>query len=424
MTIIRTFLLAMTATTMIAAAQTTLDKIVAVVDREVIMLSDLTFTIQQVALQNRLDPASKELRERVLDGMINDKLILAQAIEDSIIVTEEEVTERLDQQISRLTYQAGGTDQLEKIYGMTVNRMKRDFQFRDLIRKQLLTQKVQQQRQASLTVSRREVEEFYATYKDSIPKVPTEFELSHVYLEPKPDSSVLKALSAKAQKIADSIKTGGDFAQFAQRYSSDGSAANGGDLGFARRGSFVKEYEEAAFSLRENEISKPVKTQFGFHVIQLMERRGDAVRTRHILFPIETSQANDDSAITRLSRIRGEALAGEPFGVLARKYSEDTDSKDVGGELGRVAIDQLEPSYEDFVKNAKPGDISEPRKITVENRYGYHIILVRSVTPEHVINLDDDYKRLEQLALQFKLSNNYQNWVNDMRKNIYWEKKL
>lgn len=406
------------------SAQTTLDRIVAVVDREAIMLSDLTFTVQQVALQNRLDPNSAELRDRVLDGMINDKLVLAQAIEDSIVVTEEEVTERLDQQITRLTYQAGGQDQLEKIYGMTVNRMKRDFQFRDLIRKQLLTQKIQQQRQAALSVSRREVEEFYATYKDSIPMVPTEFELSHIYLEPKPDSSVLKALSAKAQAIADSIKAGGDFADFARRYSSDGSAENGGDLGFARRGSFVKEYEEVAFTLRENEVSKPVKTQFGYHVIQLMERRGDAVRTRHILFPVATSQANDDSAIVRLSRIRAEALAGEPFGALARKYSEDTDSKDVGGELGKVAIDQLEPSYADFVKSAKAGDISEPRKITVENRYGYHIILVRSVTPEHMINLDDDYRRLEQLALQFKLSNSYQQWVEEMRKNIYWEKKL
>jgi peptidyl-prolyl cis-trans isomerase SurA len=407
-----------------APAQTTLDKIVAVVDREAIMLSDFTFTVQQVALQNRLDPNSPELRERVLDGMINDKLVLAQAIEDSIIVTEEEVSERLEQQISRLTYQAGGQDQLEKIYGMSVNRMKRDFQFRDLIRKQLLTQKIQQQRQAALSVSRREVEEFYATYKDSIPMVPTEFELSHIYLEPKPDSSVLNALSVKAQAIADSIKAGGDFADFARRYSSDGSAENGGDLGFARRGSFVKEYEEIAFTLRENEVSKPVKTQFGYHIIQLMERRGDAVRTRHILFPVATSQANDDSAIARLSRIRAEAIAGEPFGVLARKYSEDNDSKDVGGELGKVAVDQLEPSYADFVKNAKAGDISEPRKITVENRYGYHIILVRSVTPEHMINLDDDYRRLEQLALQFKLSNNYQQWVEQMRKNIYWEKKL
>lgn len=410
--------------TVLATAQTTLDKIVAVVDREVITLSDLNFTVQQVALQNRLDPNSPLLRNQVLDGMINDKLVLAQAIEDSIVVTEEEITERLEQQINRLIYQAGGQDQLEKIYGMSINRMKREYQFRELIRKQMLVQKIQQQRQMQLSVSRREVEEFFATYKDSIPKVPTEYELSHIYIEPKPDSSVLQAIYTKALKIIDSIKAGGDFADFAKRYSSDGSAANDGDLGFARRGSFVKEYEEVAFTLQENEISKPVRTQFGYHIIQLLERRGDAVRTRHILFPIEVSQANDDSAIAQLNRIRTEALAGKNFGALARRYSEDPDTKDVGGDLGRVAIDQLDPAYEEFVKSAKVGDISEPRKIAVGNKHGYHIIYVRSVTPEHTINLNDDYKRLEQLALQFKLANNYQQWVEELRKTIYWEKKL
>lgn len=410
--------------TLLATAQTTLDKIVAVVDREVITLSDLNFTVQQVALQNRLDPNSPSLRNQVLDGMINDKLVLAQAIEDSIVVTEEEITERLEQQINRLIYQAGGQDQLEKIYGMSVNRMKREYQFRELIRKQMLVQKIQQQRQMQLSVSRREVEEFFATYKDSIPKVPTEYELSHIYIEPKPDSSVLQAIYNKALKIIDSINAGGDFADFAKRYSSDGSAANGGDLGFARRGSFVKEYEEVAFTLQENEISKPVRTQFGYHIIQLVERRGDAVRTRHILFPIEVSQANDDSAIAQLKRIRSEVLAGGNFGALARKYSEDNETKDVGGDLGRVAIDQLDPAYEEFVKSAKAGDISEPRKLVVGNKHGYHIIYVRSVTPEHTINLNDDYKRLEQLTLQFKLANNYQRWVEELRKTIYWEKKL
>lgn len=410
--------------TLLATAQTTLDKIVAVVDREVITLSDLNFTVQQVALQNRLDPNSPSLRNQVLDGMINDKLVLAQAIEDSIVVTEEEITERLEQQINRLIYQAGGQDQLEKIYGMSVNRMKREYQFRELIRKQMLVQKIQQQRQMQLSVSRREVEEFFATYKDSIPKVPTEYELSHIYIEPKPDSSVLQAIYNKALKIIDSINAGGNFADFAKRYSSDGSAANGGDLGFARRGSFVKEYEEVAFTLQENEISKPVRTQFGYHIIQLVERRGDAVRTRHILFPIEVSQANDDSAIAQLKRIRSEVLAGGNFGALARKYSEDNETKDVGGDLGRVAIDQLDPAYEEFVKSAKAGDISEPRKLVVGNKHGYHIIYVRSVTPEHTINLNDDYKRLEQLTLQFKLANNYQRWVEELRKTIYWEKKL
>lgn len=418
------FLLLVTMLAAPLAAQTTLDKVVAVVDREVIMLSDLTFTVQQVALQNRLDPNSPELRARVLDGMINDKLVLAQAIEDSVVVSEEEVTDRLEQQIQRLTYQAGGQEQLEKVYGMTVSRMKRDYQFRELIRKQLLTQKVQQQRQASLSVSRREVEEFFRTYKDSIPMVPTEFTLSHIFLKPLPDSSVLQGIRNKAQAVADSIKAGGDFAAFAKRHSSDGSAANGGDLGFARRGSFVKEFEEVAFTLRENEVSKPVKTQFGFHVIQLMERRGDAVRTRHILFPIEMSKANDDSAVARLARIRAEALAGADFGVLARKHSEDPDTKDVGGDLGKVAADQLDPSYADFVTAAKGGDISEPRRVPFQNAYGYHIIYVRAVTPEHTVNLQDDYPRLEQLALQFKLSNQYQQWVEEMRKNIYWEKKL
>lgn len=407
-----------------ASAQQSLDRIIAVVDREIITESDLNFMVQQLAVQNRLDASSKELRDRVLDGMINDKLVLAQAVEDSVIVSDEEVTERLEQQIQRMVYQVGSQQKLEEVYGMTVNRMKRDFQFRELIRKQMLVQKIQQQRQAQLTVSRREVEEFFAQYKDSIPKVPTEYELSHIYVEPKPDSTVLKALAARVQKIIDSLKAGGDFAVFAQRYSSDGSASQGGDLGFARRGSFVKEFEEVAFTLSVNEISKPVKTQFGYHIIQLVERKGDAVRTRHILFPIEMSQTNDDSAIAQLKRIRTSALSGESFGFLARKYSEDNDTKDIGGDLGRISADQLDPSYEEFVKAAKAGEISEPRKLTVQNKYGYHVINVRSISEEHPINLNDDYKRLEQLALQFKLSQKYEQWVEGLRKTIYWEKKL
>ncbi len=408
----------------ITVAQKSLDRIIAVVDREVITESDLNFTVQQLAVQNRVDPTSKELRDRVLDGMINDKLVLAQAIEDSIIVSDEEVTERLEQQISKMMYQIGGQQKMEEMYGMTVNRMKRDFQFRELVRKQMLVQKIQQQRQAQLTVSRREVDDFFTTYKDSIPKIPREFELSHIYIEPKPDSSVLQLLMMKAKKIVDSIKAGGDFADFAKRYSSDGSAAQGGDLGFARRGSFVKEFEEVAFTLNVGEISKPVKTQFGYHIIQLVERRGDAVRTRHILFPVQVSQSSDDSTIAQLKRVREQALNMVNFGVLARKYSEDNDTKDIGGDLGKVAIDQLDPAYEDFVKSAKKGDISEPRKLTVQNKYGYHIIFVRSITDEHSINLNDDYKRLEQLALQFKLSQKYEQWVENLRKTIYWEKKL
>jgi peptidyl-prolyl cis-trans isomerase SurA len=311
------------------------------------------------------------------------------------------------------------------MYGMPIARVKRDFQYREMIRKQLLVEKVQQTRNASLAVSRREVEEFFEQYRDSIPKVPTEYELSHIYIQPKPDSAVTHAALRRALGLIDSVKAGTDFGDLAKRYSIDpGSAAQGGDLGWVRRGSFVKEFEEATFTLKEKEISKPVKTQFGYHVIQLMERRGESVHPRHILLPIEQSQANDDSTIALLNRIRIRPDAKTSFAVLAKKYSEDNDTKDIGGDLGKVAVDQIDAAYVDVVKSAAPREITEPKKLTVGSKYGYHIIYVRSVVPEHMININDDYHRLEQLALQVKSTTHYQQWVEEMRKTIYWEKKL
>ena len=319
----------------------------------------------------------------------------------------------------------GSKEKLEEMYGMPITRVKRDFQYREMIRKQLLVEKVQQTRNASVTVSRREVEEFYEQYKDSIPKVPTEYELSHIYIQPKPDSAVIHAAYVRALGLIDSLKAGGDFADIAKRNSIDiGSAAQGGDLGWVRRGAFVKEFEEATFSLKEKEISKPVKSQFGYHIIQLLERRGESVHPRHILLGIEQSQANDDSTIALLNRIRIRPDAKTIFANLAKKYSEDSDTKDIGGDLGKVSADQIDPAYVDIVTTAKPGEITEPKKLTVGSKYGYHIIYVRSVVPEHIININDDYHRLEQLALQMKSAANYQQWVEEMRKNIYWEKKL
>jgi peptidyl-prolyl cis-trans isomerase SurA len=407
----------------VCTAQTTLDRIVAVVDREIITDSDLSYGVQLLAMQNRVDPNTPGFRERVLDGLINEKLILAQAIEDSVVVTDEEVADRLDRQIRSLVQQYGSEKKIEEMYNMPISRMRRDF--REEIRKQLLIQKIRQNRESNLTVSRREVEDFFTANKDSLPSIPVEYELNHIYIQPKPDSTVQLAVYKKAMAVLDSIKSGGSFADYAKRYSADaGSAAQGGDLGWVRRGLFVKEFEEVAFSLKDGEISKPVKTQFGYHIIQLLERRGESVHPQHILFAIEQSKANDDSTIVELQRLRGRILAGENFGVLARKYSEDNDTKDIGGDLGKIPIDQIEQSFLDLLKPMKAGEISEPAKVPLGNSYGYHIVFVRSITPEHKMNLNDDYRRLEQFALQFKSNTKYQEWVEELRKNIFWEKKL
>ena len=406
-----------------AQGQTVIDRIVAIVGKEIITQSDVNLTLQSMAVQNRVDPNAPGLRDRVLDGMINEKLILAQAIEDSIVVTNDEVTERLERQIKVLSQQAGSEQRLEELYNMPISRMKRDF--RELIKNQLLVEKIRQARQASLSVTRREVEEFFEAHKDSLPTIPKEYELSHIFLKPKPDSSVIEGVYKKAIAIRDSINAGGDFADFARRYSGDpGSAPGGGDLGWFRRGVFEKEFEEAAFAMKDSAISKPVRTSYGYHIIQLIERRGESLHTRHILLTIEQSKADDDTTLAELSRLRQRTLAGENFAALARKYSEDQESKDVGGDLGKIGIDQIEPTFLEVLKPMKVGEISEPVKVPVGTSYGYHIVWVRSISPEHAMNLNDDYHRLEQFALQFKVNENFQKWVAEMRKNIYWEKKM
>ncbi|MDE3057806.1 MAG: peptidylprolyl isomerase [Bacteroidota bacterium] len=406
-----------------AVSQTALDRIVAVVDKEIITQSDLDYAVLSVATQNKLDPKSPDLRSQVLDELIDEKLVLAQAELDSVTVTDDEVTDQLDRQIKLLSQQYGSEQKLEEVYKMPVSKMKREF--REEIRKRLLIQKIRQQRQANINISRLDVEQFYEANKDSLPIIPKEYELSHIYMQPKPDTAVVQRVYSEALAIIDSIKAGGDFADFARRYSADpGSAAQGGDLGWWRRGSFVPEFEAAAFALKDSEISEPVRTKFGYHIIQLLERRGESVHTRHILLKIEQSNADDDSTIAELKRLRNRALAGENFGVLARKYSEDQDTKDIGGDLGKVPVDQIDPSFLEVLKPLTAGDISEPAKVPVGNSYGYHIVWVRSITPEHKMNLDEDYRRLQQLTLQFKANEDYEKWLKGLRKTIYWQKKI
>jgi peptidyl-prolyl cis-trans isomerase SurA len=397
-----------------------LDKIVAVVDKEIITDSDLQERITYIAIQNRLDAKSPALRKQVLEGMIADKLVLAQAILDSVNVTEEDVTRALDQQFQNFIRQAGSEQQLEKIYGKPVARMKREF--RPEMRKQLLIQRIRQQRESNLAVARREVEEFYEAYKDSIPKVSEELELSHIFVVPKPDSALQEQARKKLNAIRDSVVAGGDFAEFAKRYSQDPSAPSGGDLGWAKRGLvFVPEFEEAVFALKEKEISPVVKTEFGFHLIQLLERRGESVHARHILLRTERGPASDSAAVKQLRSLRDSILAGKSFAELARRYSEDDETKAEGGDLGRVAIDQLESDFASVVKDMKAGEISQPHRVTLRSSYGYQIVLLKKRVPAHAVNLTDDYRRVEQMALYLKRNRQNAEWVEELKKNIYWE---
>ncbi len=402
-----------------AATAQVIDRVVAVVNSDPILESDLKSQVEFYARNNRMDPNAPGLRDQVLQSMINEKLIIARAIEDSVTVTDEEVQQQLDAVIQQRIQQVGSEARLEELYGMPLSRLRREF--RDEMRQNLLSQKLQQQRFGNEQVSRYEVENFYQTYRDSLPRVPEEVELAHILIKPVPTEKAKDAARKKIQALIDSLKAGADFASLARRYSEDpGSAPQGGDLGLVRRGQFVKEFESAVFSLSEGQTSGIVETEFGYHIIQLLERRGDAVHARHILIKIERTPDADSVTIARLDSIRARALAGENFGELAKKFSEDKETNLVGGNLGTQQLDQLDKNWLATIADLKAGQISNPARIPWGSSYAYHIVLLKSRTPSHAMSLDEDYHKLEAMTMNFRRMKDYQTWIDELKQQIYW----
>jgi len=397
-----------------------LDKIVAIVGNEIILKSELEYQVQLTAYQNRMNPDDPSLRSRVLEAMIDDKLILAQAILDSVTVTDDEVTKQLDARIQSLVRQLGSEQAVEQQYGMSITKIRNEY--RSEMRKQLIIDKLKQQKFGDLKVSALEVKDFYNKYKDSLSTVPEQVTLSHIFMVPKPSGKARAEALSTANALLDSLRNGADFASLAKKYSQDpGSAASGGDLGWAKRGQFVPEFEHAAFDLKPGEISNIVETQFGFHIIQLLDRRGDQIHVRHILIQIPHLSADDDSVVTFLDTLRERAMHGENFAVLARDYSQDQDTKDIGGDLGTVDTTQLEISFRNTVDTLKVGEISMPARVQFANTYGYHIVYLRARIPAHKIDLNQDYSRLQNMALALKQNQAYLDWIAKLKTQVYWK---
>lgn len=406
-------------------AQEVLDKVVAVVDNQYILLSELDFQTQIIAYQRKLNPNDPNLKKAVLNSLIEEKLMLVQAELDSIRVTEDEVNRQLDFQIENFIQQFGSKEKLEQAYNRPLEKIKREL--RDEIRNNILIQKVQDQKFARLEVSRFEVEKFFEQYKDSIGLVPEEVQLSQIFIQAKLSDYDKEVLRRKLQAILDSIKNGGDFAEFAKRYSEDqATAKQGGDLGFVRRGLFFKEFEEVVFTLKEGEISDIIETPVGFHIAQLVERRGETVRVRHILLKLQPSAESEQKIIGFLSAIRDSILSGKnSFAYYARLYSEDKATAQFGGEMGKVPVAELDPDLRNLISKMKDGDVSQPRKLTVsKDMYGYQLILLEKRIPEHYPDINLDYDKIAQLALLQKKQKVYRDLIEQLKKQVYWEIRL
>ena len=409
--------------------QQVVDGIAAVVEDEIILMSDIQQYAQMQALQMGINPyqnpqefqqTMNRLQPRVLKSLVNQKIIQAKAEEDSIIIKEHEIEQALQQQIDQMASQSGGIEAMEEQLGMSVNEIKSEY--REDVRKRLLVERYQATKFADISVSRREVENFYRTYKDSIPRMSKRVNISHILMQVKPDKSADSAAVEKLRELKFAIRDGASFDSLAKAHSDDpGSGSRGGDLGFVSRGTLVPAFEEVAFDLEEGQLSDIVKTEFGYHLIKLAERRGEKIHVKHILQKPEATQADTRKIRSRLNRLRQQALNGADFDSLARMHSEDEGVELNSGNLGWYEVPNLRiEEFKTAVDTMEPGDISRP----IRSDFGYHIVKLNDMKRGGEVTLKDHWTELEQMVMQQKRSQEYQRWLQSLRNQFYVDIKM
>ena len=396
-----------------------LDRVVAIVGGEAVFASDVEAQRQLLRQQfPQLQLPDSVLWQRALEALVDEKLMLLQAQEDSIVVSDDEVMQRLEFQLQLLVQQFGSERRVEQLYGMPLEQIRREY--REEVRKRLLVEKLQQRRFGNVECSAREVEQFFQQYRDSLPPVPAQVELAHLVRYVRPDSLQRSRTLELALRLRDSLLKGADFAELARRYSGDAaSAAHGGELGWIERGKLLPEYERAAFGLQIGEISAPAETPMGYYLIQVLDRRQDAVRVRHILLRM---QGDAERVRAELEQLRQRVLAGEPFDSLALRYSEEEDTRGVGGSLGLVPLETLPGELRTLVESLPDGGVSAPVPYLADpTRPALQLVYRKRLIPEHPAQLPEDFAILQRMCRQWKREQLYRQWIGQLRQRFPWQ---
>jgi peptidyl-prolyl cis-trans isomerase SurA len=400
--------------------QEPIDGIVAVVGDQIILKSEIQQMAQFYAFQMGINPVEQKdkfhaLKNEILQNLIDDRILLVKANEDTITVDDQKVEAELENRIQAMIQQLGSKEKLEAQFGAPIKKIKRDN--REEVKKMLIVRELQNKKFHGLQVSRREVEAFYESVIDSLPDKKPMVRLSQILLRIHPGEASRGEALDRIRAIQERLKHGEDFSELAKQYSEDpGTAKRGGELGFVERGTLFPSFEEAAFKLDAGQTSDIVETPIGFHLIQMIENRGDKINVRHILIRIEKSSADDKQVYERLNEIRKRALDGEDFNKLAQECSDDSTTKAQGGELGWFALDDIQiDEFKNAVDTLKIGEISAP----FQTQFGYHIVKLEDKREKRKYNLQEDYDDFKMKALEAKMQKLRKQWIEELKKTIY-----
>lgn len=410
------------------AQKHTIDKVAAVVGNNPILLSELNQQYTQYLYQG--NPANVDIRCKILQQTLTEKLLKQQAEIDSVMVEDSQVDDEVNRRMRQMVQRAGGQDRLEQFLNKSVLQYKDEI--RPNIKDGLIAQKMQQKITENINVTPMEVEKYFKSLGDSLPEFNTEVEVGEVVLNPQLTRAEKQRFRDKIEALRARVKAGEDMGVLAKTYSEDpGSAADGGDYGFIDRNTMVKEFTAWAFKLKAGELSPVFETEYGFHFLQVLERRGEQAHVRHILIMPKTTPESLTRLKNHADSIYNNIISKRfSFAAAANLYSDNKETKYNGGMMLNaqdvqsrstfIPVDKLEPSVFLVIDTMKVGSISKPDLFTAaDGKQAYRILYLKSKIAPHKANLAQDFPKIKDAAQADKINRTLSEWFEKRRETTY-----
>ncbi|MEM1127364.1 MAG: peptidylprolyl isomerase [Bacteroidota bacterium] len=421
-----------TVSTAHAQDESVVDEIVAVVGADIILRSEVDGLVFNALQQRNLPPGTSpaDLWRTALGQIVDQKVLTIHAERDTtIIVTEDQIDQSLDQRLQQLSARVGGMEQVEALYGKPVVEIRADL--RDELRDQILAEQVQSRKLQQIKITPSEVATWFQQIPaDSLPDVPEVVRLSHIVRFPEPTPEAREEALELISNVRALIVSGDSTIEgMARSFSDDGgSASNGGRISEIQLSELVPEFAAVASRVPLGQMSEVFETQFGYHVMRVNERRGDIVDFNHVLIQLDPRKVDDGPALGYLSTLRDSLVThNASFEMLARRHSEEEFSAQRGGRLvdprsleRDLILEALGPTWQQTLDTLDVGEISNPTDVALlDGQRGLHIVRLTQRTPPHRMNLQDDYARIEQFALRDKQATELRAWLNGLREDVY-----
>lgn len=408
-----------------------IDEIVAVVDEYIILRSEVESIVLRL-LQSQPVEYSGDVWLTALDQLIDQRVMTIHAKKDTnLVVTDEQLEQVLDQRVQQLTAQLGGTTQFEAAYGKSTLEVKSDL--REDMRDQLLAEQLQSGKISGIKVTPSEVREWFSQFpQDSLPVIPDVVRLAHIVRYPEPSQAAKDYAIELITTIRDSVVVGGgSMEDLATQFTDDtGSQQSGGHYKGSKLRELVPEFAAVASRAEIGEVSQVFESPYGYHILRVNDRRGDELDFNHVLISVDESSADPAEAIDYLTQVRDSILTAEiPFELMARRHSEEEVSKRLGGRVldlrtgeRDLVLQALNFTWRQTINEMDSDEISEPAEVELlDGKRAYHIVHLQRRVPEHVVDIETDYERIQLLALQEKQQLVLAKWLDELREEVFIE---